>query len=224
MASFAPIRGTKAEIQNTPIVDGQFLIETDQGDQNKIYIDNGSGSSGTRTMAGGGGHQMLPTPSSVEPTGGWDAAIKEVINSAQSTNENVASLFSIGRWSNTMTQRVIYNQTIDIGVTGIGTWLEDEDLEALKAITDDDERAAVESNDYGWWHDAHFEGLDTFDDYDISFKFKPQEDGEVLTLGGYILDTNTGYLCIKFGNTTITDTNKIAVDITITKNNVSYSS
>lgn len=42
MASFAPIRGTKAQINNTPIVDGQFLIETDQDDLNKIYLDNGS--------------------------------------------------------------------------------------------------------------------------------------------------------------------------------------
>lgn len=49
MASFAPIRGTRAQIQATPVVDGQFLVETDQGDNNKIYIDEGS----TRTIVGG---------------------------------------------------------------------------------------------------------------------------------------------------------------------------
>lgn len=49
MASFAPIRGTRAQIQATPIVDGQFLIETDQGVDNMIYIDEGS----TRTIVGG---------------------------------------------------------------------------------------------------------------------------------------------------------------------------
>lgn len=49
MASFAPIRGTRTQIRNTPIVDGQFLVETDQGVDNMIYIDEGS----TRTMVGG---------------------------------------------------------------------------------------------------------------------------------------------------------------------------
>ncbi len=49
MASFAPIRGTRAQIQTTPIVDGQFLVETDQGVDNKIYMDEGS----TRTIVGG---------------------------------------------------------------------------------------------------------------------------------------------------------------------------
>ena len=49
MASFAPIRGTRSQIQVTPIVDGQFLVETDQGVGNKIYMDEGS----TRTIVGG---------------------------------------------------------------------------------------------------------------------------------------------------------------------------
>ena len=49
MASFAPIRGTRNEILNTPIVDGQFLLETDQGANNKIYTDNGN----TRVPVGG---------------------------------------------------------------------------------------------------------------------------------------------------------------------------
>lgn len=51
MSSFAPIRGTRTVINSTPIVDGQFLIETDQTDTtgNKIYLDNGS----TRIHVGG---------------------------------------------------------------------------------------------------------------------------------------------------------------------------
>lgn len=51
MSSFAPIRGTRAVINSTPIVDGQFLIETDQTNTtgNKIYLDNGS----TRIHVGG---------------------------------------------------------------------------------------------------------------------------------------------------------------------------
>lgn len=42
MASFAPVRGTRTQINNTPIVDGQILFEIDQGDNNVIYMDNGS--------------------------------------------------------------------------------------------------------------------------------------------------------------------------------------
>ena len=35
------VRGTRTEIENTPILDGQLLFETDQGLNNKIYADNG---------------------------------------------------------------------------------------------------------------------------------------------------------------------------------------
>ena len=42
MATFQPIRNTKAVIDNTPIVDGQFLMTTDLGVWNKIYLDNGT--------------------------------------------------------------------------------------------------------------------------------------------------------------------------------------
>jgi len=50
MASFAPIRGTRTQIATTPIVDGQFLVETNQGANNRIYLDTGS----TRSVVGGG--------------------------------------------------------------------------------------------------------------------------------------------------------------------------
>lgn len=49
MASFAPIRGTATDVGNTPIVDGQFLVETDQGANNRIFLDNGS----SRIIVGG---------------------------------------------------------------------------------------------------------------------------------------------------------------------------
>ena len=50
MASFSPRSGTKDEINATPIVDGQFLLETDQGNDGKIYYDNGN----VRIPIGGG--------------------------------------------------------------------------------------------------------------------------------------------------------------------------
>lgn len=67
MASFAPIRGTRTQITATPIVDGQFLIETDQSGNNKIYLDIGTGSSGNRRVVGGGSgllpQLIIKTPS-----------------------------------------------------------------------------------------------------------------------------------------------------------------
>ena len=41
MATFTPIRGSRAEINDTPIVNGQFFIETDQT-INNLYNDNGN--------------------------------------------------------------------------------------------------------------------------------------------------------------------------------------
>lgn len=55
MASFAPIRDTRENIQNTPIVDGQLLFETNMGASNRIYIDVGS----TRVQIGGTGANYL---------------------------------------------------------------------------------------------------------------------------------------------------------------------
>ena len=52
MASFAPIKGTRANIGTTPIVEGQFLVETDQSANNRIYLDKGTGS-GNRIIVGG---------------------------------------------------------------------------------------------------------------------------------------------------------------------------
>lgn len=233
MASFAPIRGTKDEINATPLVDGQFLIETDQGDQNKTYIDSfNSLNVLTRTMCGGGGHQILPTPSSSTPTGGWEYATVSAINASDSQSDKIVSLWGTGNWSNTMTKRIVYNGTIEQGATGIGQWLDGNELNTLKAKSVSD-RATDESS-YGWWYDAHFEHLDQTtdpvsgtivvrDNYDLSFKFEPQDTGEIIILGGYILDTDTGYMCIKFGSPIKNEGNKIAVDITINNNNTSYS-
>lgn len=64
MASFAPIRGTRTQIGTTPIVDGQFLVETNQGANNRIYLDTGT----TRTIVGGGTGK-LPHITIIAPTG-----------------------------------------------------------------------------------------------------------------------------------------------------------
>lgn len=64
MASFSPIRGTRAQISATPIVDGQFLVETDSSGNNKIYIDN---STNRRVVGGGSG--LLPHVTIIAPSG-----------------------------------------------------------------------------------------------------------------------------------------------------------
>ena len=39
MAKILPVRGTTTEINNTPIIDGQILFETNLNEQNHIYMD-----------------------------------------------------------------------------------------------------------------------------------------------------------------------------------------
>ena len=55
MASITLKRGTREEIENTSVSDGQLLIETDQGSYNKIYIDT---ENNERVVAGGGGSNV----------------------------------------------------------------------------------------------------------------------------------------------------------------------
>ena len=55
MASITLKRGTREEIENTSVSDGQLLIETDQGSYNKIYIDT---ENNERVVAGGGGSSV----------------------------------------------------------------------------------------------------------------------------------------------------------------------
>ena len=64
-------------------------------------------------------------------------------------------------------------------------------------------------------------GMST-DDIDIDIKFDPITN-EPITLGGYVVDTDTGNMCIKFGNS-ISDTEnaRLAIDLTYTRNDVSY--
>ena len=86
--------------------------------------------------------------------------------------------------------------------TGIGTW------------TDKDVSQIVSSDETDWWYDSAFvipNNIDQ-DSVDIDIKFDPT--GDVITLGGYIFDTSTGKICIKFGNNIDISTARIAVDIT----------
>ena len=158
-------------------------------------------------VGAGGGHTMSPTPSASLS----DDTIVNTISSANSLNDNVTSLYGIQRWSNLKTIRVL-SPANSIGHTGIGTWKD--------TITD------PSTDEADWWQNNYFKLLDnsspTTDGYDVDFSIKLDPgSGEVITLGGYIVDTTTGKICIKFGNYVIDPSRaKIAVDITFTRTDV----
>ena len=158
----------------------------------KIYYKN------TEYSSSGGGAEVVPTPgSSVN-----ESAVVTAINGASNTGSNPPSAYATQQWSNVMTKRFIYPGTIASGATGIGTW--------------DDSATPTETD---WWSISELIGIESADDIDVKIKFDPNTAaGDVLVLGGYIIDTTTGKICIKFGNATKVATHRIAVDITITRN------
>lgn len=237
MASFAPIYGTKTQIAATPLVDGQFLIETDQGDQNKTYIDSlNSLNVVTRTMCGGGGHEILPNPKDTTNPPDEELVVRAV-NAQVANTEKIASLYGVQNWTNRMTKRVIYDGTIAKGASGIGHFPDEDEYDAFLAMSVAD-RLALESapldesdpsNGWGWWQSDEFKNpnvvnvgdLSTDDSVDIAVMFDPYAGQEPLALGGFIIDTDNGYMCIKFGAKTGTATHRVGVDVTMTRNNVS---
>lgn len=156
---------------------------------------------------GGSGHDLKPTPGLTLTEDNVVAYIKGKVN--DSTNNEVTSIYSIAHWSNVKRIRLLYNDTI--GHTGIGTWK-------------DGPITAADETD--WWENNVFKLLDTLDpavdgyDTDVSIKFDPGN-GEIVSLGGYMIDTTTGKMCIRFANYLADPSNaKIAVDVTFTRTNV----
>ena len=260
MASFAPIRGTKAEIENTPLIDGQFLIETDQGNQNKIYVDSYDGSTPpalTRTMAGGGGHQILPPMDDPNDIPNEEKVVAAV-NGAGATpqTDKISSLYGLNKWTNEKTKRFIVVGTNGaIGSSGIGTFPEDEDATVTEVIPVGNENpsslgwyeintnvtpkryilssdsAVVTEKKYftevidesDWLSLSILTSIDaeSSDDISVNLKFDPITN-EAIVLGGYIIDTWTGNICVKFGNSIKDITNaRVAIDITYTRNDYS---
>lgn len=144
------------------------------------------------------GHTMAPTPAS----GLTESTIVTAIKAAAGTNAQVPSLYGVQKWTNEKKVRRTISGASSIGSTGIGTW--------------DDSDTPDETD---WWYDAAFKIPDNANDIDIDFKFDPT--GSLVAVGGYILDTTTGKLCVKFANTVDPATTKFAVDITYTRNEVS---
>ena len=250
MASFSPIRGTKTEIENTPRVDGQMLIETSEGNQNKIYIDTYDSVSGTieRTMAGGGGHQILPPMDDPNYTPN-EADVVEYTNAQLPKTDKIPSLYGMQQFTNIKSyRRIMEGGTAiggaTIGSTGIGTW--DEDAETVEATPVGTENPQSEGwlvfdnstdnyiattdtsvqpdtiyytsvpDEDDWWQDDAFKMENRSDDIEVSIKFDPS--GDTIVLGGYLLDTVTGRICIRFANSINASTARVAVDVVHQRN------
>lgn len=143
------------------------------------------------------------------PSGG--GTVDQTFNSVST---NAQSGVAIAGWTNTMTyRRVALGSDGDIDDTGIGTW------------TDKDPSQIVSADETTWWYDAAFvipsSGVDP-NSIDIKIMFEPLSDGTPIVLQGYLWDTTTGKICIKFANdiSSYKTTAKVAVDITYTRNEV----
>lgn len=145
------------------------------------------------------GASILP-PSSPTPT---ESTVVSDINGAPANTTSAASAYAVQQWSNVDRKRIIIDiSASSSGINGYGTW--------------DDSATPVETD---WYQSNYFIIPDNAKDIDIEFKFNPQiNSGEVIALGGYILDTTTGKLCLKFANT-VYNAQQIAVDIIYTRNN-----
>lgn len=164
----------------------------------------------------GGGHEMVPDPESTAPTD-QEAAIVTAVKAGRTegwTNDDVASLNSISRWSNSMIKTyTIQGTTTDspIGTTGIGAWYDGEP-EDIDPTTDE----------VDWLSIPELIGISSADDIDVDILFDPTK-SKPIALGGYIIDDTTGKMCIKFANELTdeeTQTAKIGIELSIKRTDV----
>lgn len=148
----------------------------------------------------GGGHEMTPDPTSTKPSTAAEreAAIVSAVQAGRTTdgdgwtNDEVPSLNTIGRWSNTMSKTYTVSGTptnSPIGTTGIGTWY-NGDEESIDPSTDEAD----------WISIPELIGIGANSDIDFKLVFDPATSSIPIVLGGYIIDDTTGKMCIKFAN------------------------
>lgn len=161
----------------------------------------------TYDVGGSGGASIAPTPSSSVT----ESDVVTAVNAALPASENSPSLYGMQVWSNTMSVIVPYPGTIPVGATGIGEW-----QAQFNNPTAQDEAG------WGWWYDDMFKipNLGTADNVEIKLLYDPAlSGGEPVVDGGYQWDTDTGYICYKFGKVISVATNKLFVKLIITRNN-----
>lgn len=156
-----------------------------------------------------GGHTMLPNPASSPSEADCINAINTAV-AAGSTNDSVASEYTIGKWSNSFEKVAIVKATSahPISTTGIGTW-----QDTLNSPTKADEQG------WGWIEWSALHGIGS-DNVDVKLTFDPDKCSVPITLGGYIIDDANDMMCIKFGNeitSADTETAWVGIKITITR-------
>lgn len=161
------------------------------------------------------GHQMLPNPDSQEPqtAAAREAAIVQAVKDGVLDgwdNKNVASLNTIGTWSNTAKKTFIVQgiagASTPIGTTGIGRWF-DGDLEDIDPTTDEAD----------WIGINELSGINSSDDVRVGLLYDPDTTAGI-ALGGYIIDDTTCKMCIKFANEISEDdthTAKVGIELTV---------
>ena len=153
----------------------------------------------------GGGHTMLPTPSSSVNEAAVVSAINTAITTDGGANDDVPSLFGVGKWSNTISKTYVVQGSSKVGTSGIGTWPADPDnpTSAEKAT---------------WVTVPLLVGCASNTGLDIKLTFDPTTVSVPIVLGGYIIDDSDGKMCIKFGNeipSADTATAKIGIELII---------
>lgn len=171
----------------------------------------------------GGGHTMLPNPAGTGADAPTEAKCVQAINTAITqgpTNDKVASEYTVGIWSNTVTQTFtvsgIAGSSTPISQTGIGTW-----------PADVDNPTTAEKNT--WIKIPELYGIGSMANVDIHLSFDPTK-SQAIALGGYVIDDaesmsdgqggsiNCGKMCIKFANEITeaeTHTAIIGIELTI---------
>ena len=158
----------------------------------------------TITSAGGGtgGHNMEPAPASNLTEDDVVNTIVGKVATEGGANEDVASVFGVAKWSNTMskTYKIVgkANNT-KIHNTGVGTWPADRDNPTS---------AELET----WIPIPDLYGIGSSGaDIEMTLGFDPALSGPIIE-GGWLIDDNStmsdgqggsiqcGRLCIKFGN------------------------
>jgi hypothetical protein len=158
-------------------------ISSPSNDQVLKY--DGSSSKWVNGSAPASGHTMLPAPSgSVDEAAVVNAVTGGITEGG--TNDDVASLYGIGKWSNTMTKTYkiqgIAGSSTPITQSGVGTF----------------DMTGVDQT--GWVTIPALIGAGSDPSLDIKLGFDPATVSVPITLGGWVVDDSTGKMCIKFGN------------------------
>ena len=158
-------------------------ISSPSNDQVLKY--DGSSSKWVNGSAPASGHTMLPTPNASVDESAVVSAVKGGITEG-GINDDVASLYGVGKWSNTMTKTYkiqgIAGSSTPITQSGIGNF----------------DMTGVDQT--GWVTIPALIGSGTDPYLDIKLGFDPNTVSVPITLGGWVVDDSTGKMCIKFGN------------------------